>query len=157
MLPFHPQTVHFPIAFLILAGGLYVISHFQEDNFWSRAGFYLHIAGVLGLVVAIFSGQQAESAVVQTSEIHDLITNHERLAYLVTWLFGMLLIWKYLRRNNKGPIEHWAFVILFIGSIFIMAYGSHLGGTLVYEKGAGVEPMYQIQQDILKSEQESMD
>ena len=147
-MPFHPQTVHFPIALLIVAGAFYLYGLVKRSTNYSQTAFLLHLIGVGGLVFAVLSGRQAVGEVVHTESIAALIETHELIGYFATWLFSMLLIWQYLRKEKLKRAEELIFVILFISFLGLMSYGSHIGGQLVYEEGAGVAPM----EEILKKE-----
>ncbi|MCI4670262.1 MAG: DUF2231 domain-containing protein [Bacteroidia bacterium] len=137
----HPQFVHFPIALSIVAGIFYTVALFREREFFLRMGFFLHLGGLLGSILSILSGRSADAEVIHTQDIHDLLILHERIAYLVTWLFAMFAIWMFIRQKRIRGVEMAAFLILFWGTIITLGYMSHLGGEMVYEKGAGVEPM----------------
>lgn len=150
---FHPQTVHFPIAFLVLAGIFYVVPFFSTDSWFVRGGMVLHVAGLVGLVLAILTGMQAEATVVHTARIHELYKTHELLGYATVWLFAMLLVWRYLREKGSPAWERLLFVGFFWGLIGLMGYSAHLGGKMVYEEGAGVAPMEQLLREQLEQEQ----
>ncbi|MCB0837892.1 MAG: DUF2231 domain-containing protein [Bacteroidetes bacterium] len=152
-MPFHPQTVHFPIATLIVAGALYFYGWVKRSNAYTKAAFLLHIIGVGGLVLAVLSGRQANGEIVHTNNISSMIETHELIAYISTWLFSMLLIWQYLRQEKIKRIEEALFSILFIIFLGIMGYGSHIGGRMVYEEGAGVIPMKETLEKQAKVEQ----
>lgn len=137
----HPIFVHFPIALFITGGFIYLIAPFRDRDFFLKMGFFLHLMGLLGSAASILSGRSAEAEVIHTSQIHELLVLHERLAYLATWLFGMLAIWMYLRQKRIAKIELIAFLLLFWGSNATLGYLSHLGGEMVYQEGAGVLPM----------------
>lgn len=112
----------------------------------------LHLVGSLSFVVAILSGQQAESAVTHTHDIHEMIEQHELLSYISIWIFGLMYIWQMLRNKKFLQIERIFFVVIFACVLGIMAYSAHLGGKMVYEKGVGVEPMKaQLQQEMQKT------
>lgn len=138
---FHPQWVHFPIAFLILAGVAMLGSFFYEHAFLWKMGAWLTMTGLVGLLMAILTGRNAEAEVVHTQAIHELVEWHERLAYGTLWIFCLLGIWLYLRLNRMKAGEKVGFVVLFWLGIGIMGYGAHLGGEMVYREGAGVAPM----------------
>jgi len=146
-LNFHPQTVHFPIALLIVAGGLYLYAFYKNESFSLQAAILLHTLGVLGMVVAIISGKIAQSTITTTDSLRPILRNHELFAYGNIWVFGILWIWQYTRikslKRSETRSEKLFFSLLFMLAIGFMAYGSHLGGKMVYEQGAGVKPIEQ--------------
>lgn len=143
-MPLHPSVVHFPIALLIAAGLCYLASLFLPGKRLEIVGFFLHAGGMLGCIAAILTGDYAESNMIQTPEIHELVETHEQLGTLSTYAFGILGVWAYLRQKSTIFVEKVVFVVLFLGLVGMMGYGSHLGGKMVYEKGAGVLPMQPI-------------
>lgn len=140
-MPWHPFLVHFPIALLIVAGLAYGASLRLADAFWGRGGYLLHLAGLIGLVLATLSGRQAEASLVMTDAIRDLLQTHELIGYANLWAFALLLVWRYLGVKKPQSLTAWAFVLVFWAMIGLMAWGGWYGGRLVYEEGAGVAPM----------------
>ena len=137
----HPKIVHFPVAMLILAGVCYLLHFFIKNQRLDRFGFFLHLGGTIATVAAIFSGNYAESTIVQTEAIHEIVEEHEFLGMLTGWSFGLLLVWAYLRHKTKFMIEKVAFMLIFVLGLGILTIGAAHGGELVYEHGAGVKPM----------------
>jgi uncharacterized membrane protein len=135
-LPLHPQLVHFPIAFLILAAGLYIASAWKREL--QIAAFIVHVAGVLACVAAILSGDADEH---HAKAFPDLLEWHERLGMATAWSFGLMAVWSWLRRAKAKMWEQVLFALLYLGLLGMMAYGAHLGGEMVYEHGVGIEPV----------------
>lgn len=152
-MPLHPLVVHFPIALLFAAGVLYVIYTFSRKEEFARFAFYLHAAGLAGIVLAIVTGDYEESELVQTEAIHDLVGLHENLGMLTGWAFAMMMIWAFLRKGSKVMWEKLAFCLVFLGLLGVLSYSAHLGGELVYENGAGVKPMKPLIEQIRQEEQ----
>ncbi len=137
----HPKIVHFPIAMLFLAGVCYLLHLFIKNQHLDRFGFFLHLGGTLATVAAIFSGNYAESSIVQTEAIHHIVEEHEFLGMLTGWSFGLLLVWAYLRQKTRFLIERIAFIVIFVLGLGVLTIGAAHGGELVYDHGAGVKPM----------------
>lgn len=151
-MPLHPLIVHFPIALLFVAGGFYIYSLIKPSESTFSIGSLLHLIGGLSFIAAILSGQQAESAVTHTHEIHEMIEQHELLSYISIWVFGLMYIWQMLRNKKFLQLEKGGFVLLFTIMLGIMGYSAHLGGKMVYEKGVGVLPMQaQLKKEFNKS------
>lgn len=138
---FHPMLVHFPIALLITCGALYLYDCIKPTSQIAKMAFLLHIIGIATLLVGILSGQQAEGEVTHTAAIHDLIVWHARLSWISLWAFSLLLLWRYLRERKFAAAEKWIYALVFAGVLGMMGYSASLGGKLVFEEGAGVEPM----------------
>lgn len=146
---FHPKVVHFPIALLLIGGLVYTWALVKRnEQQWIQLGFFLHVTGWLGCIASVLSGRQAKTDVVLTAPIRELLDLHEKLGYLVAWLFAMLGIWMFLRMRKLANWEHLIFVVLFWLGSGVMGYMGHLGGKMVYEEGAGVKPMKEILQPL---------
>ena len=145
---FHPQSVHFPIALLVVSWVCYVIGFTQKDDFSFRVGSLLHTLGIIGIVGAIISGKIASSGLEEMPNIQALLRQHELMAYGSIWSFGMLWLWKYIRQkalSDKLPSwEKWIFSLIFFLALAFMGYSSHLGGKMVYEHGVNVLPAQEI-------------
>lgn len=137
-MPVHPQIVHFPIALLFTALGLFVWHAIRPQDWVVRSANLLHILGLTGMVFSVFSGRQAESLVKITPETAEILQRHELVGYAAIWLFTGLWVWQYIRRGNTGPVGKWVFIGLFAATLGAMSYGAHLGGVLVYQWGVGV-------------------
>ena len=140
----HPATVHFPIALTFTAGACYLYALIRNSSQAGTFGFLLHAIGVGGMIAAVLTGRQAESQLVHTPSIQELVEPHESIAYLSLWLFAMMLIWQYLRRSRYQKIEQVLFTLVFWILLGVMGYGAHLGGKMVYEEGAGVKPLQEM-------------
>ncbi|MEM7036315.1 MAG: DUF2231 domain-containing protein [Bacteroidota bacterium] len=143
-MPLHPFVVHFPIVLMIVAGVLYFLSILQKgekSTQWRLLGFYAHAAGVGMLLLAIVTGDLAETEIVHTPEIAKMAKTHEMLGMISAWGFGLMGVWAYLRQKSNIYWESVVYVILFWGIIGVMGYSAHMGGRMVYEEGAGVAPM----------------
>jgi len=135
----HPATVHFPIALLLFAGGCYLVARFREEAFFERMGWILHLAGLAGTIVAVFSGRSAEAELAGGGTWTELLEQHELMGYIAAWVFALLAIWQYLGLGKKSATGKWIFLLIYLLATGVMAYGAWLGGTMVYEHGAGVQ------------------
>lgn len=150
---FHPIWVHFPVAALVLAGLAWLTSYVAEPSFLWKAGSWLMVSGLVGLIMAIITGRMAESKLIHTNQIHEQVILHERLGYVSLWLFGMLGIWLWLRTHRMARLEKAGFLLLYWVGVGVMAFGAHQGGELVYQKGAGVSPYQPYLEEIFQQEQ----
>lgn len=137
---FHPAVVHFPIAFLSLAGLIAI--------FWCvsrRASGTLLLVlscGVLGGWIAILTGGWAEDVVNRVICDPTLTHEHEKWAEWAVWVASVawpLVIAAFFRRKKGIPAGYRAVVtviLLFVSGAIL--YAGHLGATLVYQQGAAV-------------------
>ncbi len=102
------------------------------------AGFWTLIAGVLGTGAAIVSGLVAEDAAEHSDQAHAIMDTHETLAFIVLGIFGILAIWRILRRGvwreKEQPVALTAGVI----GVAILVYTAALGGKLMFDHAVGI-------------------
>ena len=72
---------------------------------------------------------------------------HETLGFIFSSIFLAGLIWMIVRKTKMKLSEFRALVIMLVVASGLLGYSAHLGGTMVYKEGAGVEPMKSILQD----------
>ena len=152
-MPLHPLIIHFPIVFILIACFGYAWYVFKQDDFALKAAIYAHISGIIGFAIAIITGQWAEADLPHTITTHEMIEQHSLLSWVSVWLFALLYVWQLLRIKKMPPWEKWLFVAIFVGGTSIMAFSAHLGGRMVYEKGAGVVPMKELPPQTIPSRQ----
>jgi uncharacterized membrane protein len=141
MVPIHPLVVHFPIALLILAGVAYLYSVLMKKEAFWVLGLFMHMLGVVGAFIAFFTGNSAESELIHTESIHQMVELHELLGLLTIWTFPIMAVWSFLRRESTIIWEKGLFCLIYLGLAGMLSFNAHLGGRLVYEHGAGVNPM----------------
>jgi uncharacterized membrane protein len=133
----HPATVHFPVALLITAGIAWIVGLLRKEyRFW-ELGFWLHSAGLLGVGLAIVTGN-LEIPVDIPEEGQDILDIHQTLGYVIAWLFAMLWIWIFMRIEIMLAKEKHAFTALYWICLSFVFATAWYGGKLVYTFGAGV-------------------
>lgn len=147
------MLVHFPLAFLLAAGGFYAYALWKNKHLDETMAWRLHLLGIVGLVAAVLSGRSAVSGVVQTERIRNYIETHELTGNIVLWMFLLLALWRYLRAGKLGRLEAWLFVGVFLLASALMVWGAWEGGHVVYDHGAGVRPMAPLLEEQLLQEQ----
>jgi len=138
----HPLSVHFPLAIVLLGSFLLVFGFFAQRPFLNKMAKLLLVLGTVGLFLAIYTGNIADSVVSRKICDPTVLKTHEVNAYIVAWLFSIV--------SAMVIMEHFGFFKKFnrllqialvalsiIGSVFL-AYTGHLGATLVYQQAAGV-------------------
>jgi len=148
MIPLHPRIVHFPVALLILATlfGILALAVKSKRDLFKELCFWNLLFGVGGAVLAVVTGLIEEASLVHNEAIHELMETHESLGFIFSSIFLVGLIWMIIRKAKMKLPELRALVIILILASGLLTYSAHLGGTMVYREGAGVEPMKTILQ-----------
>jgi len=158
----HPMLTHFPVALLLSGALARVLLLFFENRAAGTTIRWIYLwswtLGCLGLVATYLTGEEAEDVVNRI--ICDPTITHEHADfafYCLCLAFGTLLISfirillaTKLREKIERAVRHAPskFAALTKGVLFgellcaaatvgILVWTAHLGGTLVYEQGAG--------------------
>ena len=127
-----------PPALLPMSVVFDLLGIFFKRESLKAAGFWTLVFGVLGTGAAIVSGLLAEDAAQHSEQAHAIIETHETLAFIVLGIFGILAIWRIVRRGvwseKEQPIALTAGVI----GVAILVYTAMLGGRLMFEHAAGI-------------------
>lgn len=139
---FHPLSVHFPIALLLVATLFKIVSLWSRNKVWPQAGSILLGLGILGAWIAIFTGNQADGIVSRKLCDPTVLKEHENMAYITAWIFtagfALDLALTYGLLNFKKKIFKFILVLGMLTGSALLGYAGHLGATLVYQQAAGV-------------------
>ncbi|MCQ9208487.1 MAG: hypothetical protein NG712_03825 [Omnitrophica bacterium] len=130
----HPIIVHFPIALLVSALGLEILSLiFKKENL-HQAAWCNYILGALAAALAVLT------ALIEDETLkHTVFYIHRSLGYWTAAGSLSLLVGLWLVKRKTQAVFRRAFlIVLVIVSCLTLATG-YYGGRLVYEYGIGVE------------------
>jgi uncharacterized membrane protein len=142
----HPEVIHFPIAFLLGYALFEILGIFLKKEFLSKTAHLLLLIGVLGLIAAVLTGNQAKDVAHNLSKSgisisFKAINEHEYYANITLWFFAALLVLRtmaVIKKRFTGMIKYSFIILSLIGSFLVYETGEH-GGSLVYKHGIGTE------------------
>lgn len=131
----HPTLVHFPIALLPLAVGADLLGCLTGSKWLHSFGQKAIVLAAAGAAAAAVTGLIAGEEVNVEGEARDMLITHRNLNFVATFVVNCMAA---VRSQRQTPSA----VYLGVGAagIGLVAYTAYLGGKLVYEAGAGVEP-----------------
>ena len=139
--PFHPQLVHFPIAFLLLSFIFDLVGAARNSDKWNQFGGFILLLAILSAFAALQSGESAEEMLKPMSDsLHEAVEKHENLAsttFFFILVLGIFRGWLQLKGMFNSWLR-WVYVILIGAGVFMILRVGNLGGKLVYQHGAGV-------------------
>jgi uncharacterized membrane protein len=142
----HPLSVHFPIALLLVSTLILLISVFLKKNYqkqWQIASSGLLLSGTLAAWISVYTGNLADGVVARKICDPTILKDHEIAAELMTYLFtaaavlSVLILFNFLKSGIR-TISIYVMILLMLTGSGYLIYAGHLGATLVYEQGAGV-------------------
>ncbi|MBK8481708.1 MAG: hypothetical protein IPL40_11095 [Proteobacteria bacterium] len=131
----HPLTVHFPIAWLLLALLVELGAAGFRPPGWRRATLPLLALAVLSCLPSIASGlfRATSVAVGGDAATLSLIVDHRNLMLgSATCATLALALGLWLRRHEGRRAACWSFRALLVLAATLLIAGSHLGAKLVY-------------------------
>lgn len=143
----HPLSVHFPIALLLVSTLTMLISFFIKRDYkrhWQNAASFLLFAGCLTAWIAIYTGNLADGIVSRKICDPTVLKDHEIAGQTMTYLFTAATLLNILVLTNllKSQLRTFSFYLTFLLMLTgsgILVYTGHLGASLVYQQGAGVD------------------
>ncbi|HVO34240.1 MAG TPA: DUF2231 domain-containing protein [Gemmatimonadales bacterium] len=134
----HAAVNDLPPALLPVSVLFDLLGIFFKRESLKAAAFWTLLAGVVGTIAAIVAGLLAEHVVEHSEQAHAIMETHETLAFIVLTIFGILAVWRIVRRGvwseKEQPIALTAGVI----GILILLYTAMLGGKLSFDHALGV-------------------
>lgn len=147
----HPLSVHFPIAVLLLASIAGILYLFPKNKQIKKLLLYNRVIflciGTVTAWIAIYTGSLAYNVVVRNICDPGVLQDHQWWAYAATITYSVAAFLDIL--NIAGLIKQkqilaWGITIMLLYGAFALAYAGHLGARVVYQQGAGV---YQPSED----------
>jgi len=139
----HPMLVHFPIAWLIAAIAIDVVSLALPRPHWAlTTATLLYPAGAASALVTYLTGMQAAAAVLTPGLAHEVVQQHWNWALATTIFFAVLstvrLVVFFILKRQPSYAARIALTGAAFGGLILLFYTAELGARLVYEYGVGV-------------------
>jgi len=144
----HPLMVQFAIVLLTVAPVFLVVSLFSRKAWrtWAGAALLVMGLGTLAAWLAVGSGHAAGQLVDKAGAVAPALAGHEALGILTrnlfTWLTlamaALVFLPMMIKRPLPGPARigaFAAFLVVYLGSTFVIANTADRGGRLVHELG----------------------
>jgi uncharacterized membrane protein len=140
----HPLVIHFPIAWLIAAFIVDVVSLVLRRAAWAQTtASCLYAAGALSALAAYLSGRQAAAGVFIPGMAQPIVRDHWNWALATTIYFMLVAVARIALTLNRRPLAFWqragAAAIGLVG-MWLLFHTGEQGARLVYEHGVGVLP-----------------
>lgn len=135
----HPLIVHFPIALLIVgfvADTVYML--YKKEACLSKLGFYLMLAGTLGAIAAVLSGnfftEDMSGSVEAIREQHETLANITMYVMIAASILRIFLVYKG-KSESKAALGVY---LLYLVGVILVGYTGMLGGTMVFNYMIGL-------------------
>ncbi len=144
----HPLAVHFPLVFLLLAGGTSAVYAIIGTALWRRALLTFLALGAAAAFWAERTGEALHDSMEGTPIVEELVEFHQTAAHwtvrasLVALLVGIGLTYWWRRRtaSRTRPLQTirepiWMRLVLLIlagTAAMLVAYTAHVGGVMVW-------------------------
>lgn len=136
----HPIFVHFTVALLSLAVGLYVVTPFLKPPLqeqWQIVARWTLWFGAGITIVTGLAGLYAYNTVTHDTPSHAAMTEHRNWAIVTITLFLTLAAWSIVRLRRRQVLGT-VFVGLMIAGGGLLASTAWHGAEVVYRYGIGV-------------------
>jgi len=136
----HPIFVHFTVALLSLAAGLFVVTPFVSSPLkeqWQIVSRWALWFGAGFMIVTGLTGLYAYNTVAHDTPSHLAMTDHRNWAIATITLFLALASWSIVWARKNKPLGM-AFVVCIAIAGAVLASTAWHGGEVVYRYGLGV-------------------
>jgi uncharacterized membrane protein len=141
----HPVIDHFTVALLIVAVLIDLVGSMAPNRVWIRyTALTLMILGAIAAGGSYLTGDMEADRIWKAlgPPAKEVLKTHARLGTYMAITFGALALWRILIQAAGFMAGTRGFyLIVAIAAIIILGYVGHLGGSLVYDYGAGTALM----------------
>jgi len=146
----HPILVHFPIAIILLAVLMDLLSFFLPDKWWDALKTtILYAIGTVSALAAYYTGTLAADSVFLPSGAQSVLNEHADWALWTVWFFGIYAVLRILlhwyQKVDQRTVRIGLFLIALPGVFFLYETGDH-GAEMVFGYGAGTGQLIEQQE-----------
>jgi uncharacterized membrane protein len=135
----HALLNDFPVGLLVAAVVFEILFLLTKRDSLRVAAYWTLMAGVIGAGLAVLSGLGAEDRIAHGEAVHEIMEEHEELAFITTGIFAVVALWRLWRERVMSRSERMAALCLsLVGSGFLVSTGQH-GGEMVFDHAAGIK------------------
>jgi uncharacterized membrane protein len=129
----------------------------KKENF-IRAANILTVFALMGAILAVASGLFAEETVWHPESAHELLETHETVGFVFTGILIVLAVFRFAVGERLFGNAGWIAFVVSLAAALVVAYGSYLGGEMVFRYGTGVKEaqVASARADSLESELDSL-
>ena len=138
----HPLLVHFPLALLIAAAAVDIMSlTFRRNKPLRESATLLYVLGTMAAAATYVTGRAAAQAIWLPGMAEPVLGEHWDWALRTVWFFTIVTVLRlvFLRpsRRDPGPTIVAAFALAGLMGIGLLIETGDRGGRLVYQHGVG--------------------
>jgi uncharacterized membrane protein len=141
----HPVVDHFTVALLIVGVVIDLVGSLAPTRPWIRSmALTLMILGAIAAGGSYMTGGLEADRIWKAlgPDAKSILGRHARIGEYMAITFGILALWRifigaFVFMEGSRPI----YLIIAVLACFVLGYGAHLGGDLVYDYGAGTALM----------------
>ena len=135
----HAALNDFPVALLVASVGFDLAASGPRRASLQSAAYWSLIAGAAAAILAVVTGLIAATRVESKPALDQILQTHRALGIALALLFAGLAAWRIWRKNTFSVPEQQSYIMAAVVGALILLWTAHLGGTMVFRQGAGVE------------------
>jgi len=139
----HPPFVHFVVALPVVALFSQLTYMATRDRAYSKAAFRIIAMTLLASLFALYTGmtdaQRVLDAHTLTAKGVELISTHKMLGIVSVIILLLTTLTKWFAVAKRSHAMETLAAFLIIVTIAVTLYQGRMGGSIVYQYGAGVE------------------
>jgi len=140
----HSALNDFPVALLVASVAFDLAASGPRRASLQSAAYWSLVAGAGAAILAAISGLITAYSVEPTPAFLQTLQTHRVLGLTITALFAALAGWRIWRKNVFSVAEQQSYIMAALVGALVLLWTAHLGGTMVYRHGVGVDvPMEQ--------------